>query len=537
MSKKSFGLWGVGVMLALLAMMLMPTAALARQGSTTFNLRVVGTLEAMNADNVVVSGQTFDTTTAEVEAGLAVGDLVEVRFVLDLSTGERTATAVTKFEVPLPELAFVGELEELGMDFVVVAGHTFDTTTAKVEADLVAGDLVRVRFTIEADGTLIASEVHMVEAPNQPTPPTTEFTVLGRLQALDATSVEVAGRTFDTTNAEVEADLTVGDWVMVTFTVAEDGTLIASSVAAAELPQPSNAPEHPAMMVGELEALNADSIVVRGQTFDTTNAEVEAGLAVGDWVRVEFTVATDGSLVATKVAKLQLPQHPNSFSTIGELTELNTDTALIGGLTYDVTGATIEEGVEVGDLVRVTFGIETADSIVTLVASEIQKLGSSVNDPSAPPSGQPPVNQPSVGQAPQNPQPANQNPQPPANPVPSNNNASNMSLNIIGQLEAISTISITVNGQVISTTSLNVAADLEVGMTVRVEIRIVNGVVSGSVTVATNPSAPANSPNLPNPANPINPVNPGNLPVQPPQIPNGQPPQIPPVPACPPQCS
>ncbi len=554
MSQKLLGYWKstsvVLIAIALLVAMVAP--AVAQDGGPNFTLRVVGILEALNSDNVVVSGQTFDITNATVAADLEVGDLVQVTFTLDLATGERTAISVTLFELPplpTPELNLVGELEEIGADYVVVYGFTFDTTNAEVDEGLVVGDLVRVRFTVAEDGSFIASEVHKTNLPTPPAPPTGELVIYGRLDAIEADSLTVAGRIFDTTNAEVEAGLEVGDWVLVTFTIAEDGSLVASSVILAESPeppQPPTPPQHPHVMVGELETLNADSVVVKGQTFDTTSAEVEEGVAEGDWVRVEYTVAEDGSFVATHVAKLQLPQRPNVFTTIGELTELNADTAIIGGLTYDITEATIEEGVEIGDLVRVTFHIENTDSTITLVAVEIQKLATlpnNPNNPTQPPVGQPPVGQPPVNQplqngtpqAPQNPS----NPQNPGNPAaqPPNNNSSNVTMTIVGVLEAIGTDSITVNGQVIRTMGLNVAPGLQVGMTVRVEVRIMNGVVSGFVnmvqTQTNNPAQPpVNQP--PNNQPPVNqPPNgqPPQLPTLPP--PNGQQPPVPPLPTQP----
>ncbi len=548
MSQKLLGHWrSISIVLVAIALLVaMAVPAVAQEGGTNFTLRVVGILEELNTDNVVVSGQTYDTTNATVAADLAVGDLVQVIFSLDLATGERTATSVTLFELPpfsTPELNLVGELEDIGADYIVVYGLTFDTTNAEMDEGLAVGDLVRVRFTVAEDGSFVASEVHETNLPTPPVPPTGELVVYGRLGAIDADSVTVAGRIFDTTNAEVEAGLEVGDWVLVTFTIAEDGSLIASSVILAESPQPPQPPtppQHPHVMVGELEALNTDSVVVNGQTFVTTDAELETGLAVGDWVRVEYTIAEDGSFVASKVAKLQFPQRPNIFTTIGELTELNTDTAVIGGLTYDITEATIEAGVEIGDLVRVTFRIESTDSTVTLVAIEIQKLATLPNPPNHPSVGQPPINQPPVNQPPVNPpqngapqNPANpQNPQnpgspavqPPANqtPVPPNN-SSNIAMTVIGVLEALGADSITVNGQVISTVGLNVAPDLQVGMTVRAEIRIMNGVMAGYVIMVQNQ---ANNPNQPQVSTVLPPVNqPPNAPS--PQMPTIQPPNNP----------
>ncbi len=561
MSQKLLGYWKSSsvILIAIAQLVAMVAPAVAQEEATALTLRVVGILEELNTDSVVVSGQTFDTTNATIAADLEVGDLVQVSFTLDLATHERTAISVTLFELPplpTPELNLVGELEEIGADYVIVYGFTFDTTTAEVDEGLEVGDLVRVRFSVAEDGAFVASEVHKIDMPTPPAPPIGELVIFGRLDAIEADSVTVAGRVFDTTNAEVEADLTVGDWVLVSFTIADDGALIASRVVLSEQPeppQPPTPPQHPHVIVGELETLNADSVVVKGQTFDTTSAEIEEGLAVGDWVRVEYTVAEDGSFVATHVAKLQLPQRPNVFTTIGELTELNSDTAVIGGLTYDITEATIEDGVEIGDLVRVTFHIENTDSTITLVAVEIQKLATLPNNPNnpiQPPVGQPQVGQPPVNQPPQNGTPqAPQNPsnpqnpsyptgQPPLNqtPVPPNN-SSNVTLTIVGLLEAIGADSVTVNGQVFSTVGLNVAPGLQVGMTVRVEVRIMNGVVSGFVNMV---QAQTNNPAQPPLNQPPNNQPPVNQPPngQPPQLPtllppNGQQPPVPPLPTQP----
>ncbi len=142
------------------------------QGIMADEMELVGMLNSLDPATAVVGGLTFDVTGAEIEADLAVGDLVEVhamqaeggawiareikRFVSESTSG--TGDESAEGEMEAEDFEIVGTLEELGAGYVVVSGQTISTEGAEMQDPLVVGALVKVEGNFAGDA-LVATEV------------------------------------------------------------------------------------------------------------------------------------------------------------------------------------------------------------------------------------------------------------------------------------------------------------------------------------------------------------------------------------------
>ena len=163
-------------------------------------LEIVGTLDSLVSDAAVVNGLAFDLAVAEVQTGLAAGDLVKVhaglstngdwiareieRFVPgaadgsgtddssaddsaddngtddnstdDNSTGNSTGNLLPRFEDG--EFEIVGTLTDVSEGLIVVAGQQVDITGAEMHGTPLLGALVKVHLSL-VNGQWVAREV------------------------------------------------------------------------------------------------------------------------------------------------------------------------------------------------------------------------------------------------------------------------------------------------------------------------------------------------------------------------------------------
>ena len=187
-----------------------------------------------------------------------------------------------------------------------VNGLSVDASGAQITAPLAAGLAVRVEGTPQIDGSILATEVKSADTGLMPG----ELEIRGTLDSLAATQAVVGGVTFDISIAEIQPGLLAGDLVKVHASLSQTTTTWIARELALFIPD-QTVPSSPVdnnfssgddhfEIVGTLEAVNVGSIVVSGQTIDTTNAEVQGALVVGMVGKVEL-VQSDTSLVAREV--------------------------------------------------------------------------------------------------------------------------------------------------------------------------------------------------------------------------------------------
>lgn len=128
--------------------------------------------------------------------------------------------------------------------------------------------------------------------------------------------------------------------------------------------------------VGEIEALTTTTITINGQVIDISTAELNTALAVGEVVKVEGTLESDGSITARELYAVEDDDLlPGEVEIIGPITALDGDTITIGGLVIHVAEAELSDDLvlEVDAVVKVHMSL-VADTagVESWVAREVK---------------------------------------------------------------------------------------------------------------------------------------------------------------------
>jgi hypothetical protein len=122
-----------------------------------------GVVEEVLPNGYRIAGITVVVTaTTRIDGPIAVGDLVEVKGVLQ---ADGTVLAfrihVEKPERKGAEIEFKGVVEEVLPNGYRVSGRTVVVTaTTRIDGPIAVGDLVEVKGVLQADGTVLASRIH-----------------------------------------------------------------------------------------------------------------------------------------------------------------------------------------------------------------------------------------------------------------------------------------------------------------------------------------------------------------------------------------
>jgi riboflavin synthase alpha subunit len=305
-----------------------------------------------------IGGLDFRTTNATVIVGNPqLGDRVAVNGHL-APDGTRLADVIVLLSRALQNrFEFSGPVETIGSDQWTIAGRTVAVSpTTQIDDGLKVGDLVKTDGVIRPDGTLLAENIRLLTEPGLP------FEFTGLVQQMGSTAWTVSGISLAVTaTTEIEAGLQVGDLVKVEGHILPNGTWLADEIKRA--PEFENRFEFTGIVQ------HMAPWTVSGITFTTTEqTEIDAGIEIGDRVKVEGRILADGAWLAEEIRLLD--EEPLAFEFIGQVTHI--DPWIVSGITFTVNSSTtIESGIVVGDRVRVT-GIVQPDG--SLLAQRIELL-------------------------------------------------------------------------------------------------------------------------------------------------------------------
>ena len=229
--------------------------------------------------------------------------------------------------------------------------------------------------SVKPDGTFVASAI-----------------VVGRIESVELRgaieSIDSAGGSFKllgqtiatnvstafsgaTTRGPVKslADLKAEDHVEVTAVVSGSG-LLALRVQAERAPEP---PTQHVEFSGKVESIGTDAWVIAGRRVKiTSTTEIKGSPAVGDTVKVEALLASDGTLTALEIGKVDQPPAGEHVEFAGKVESEGMDAWVISGRRVKITSTTeIKGSPAVGDTVKVE-ALLAADG--TLTAIEIKKI-------------------------------------------------------------------------------------------------------------------------------------------------------------------
>ena len=131
-------------------------------------------------------------------------------------------------------------------------------------------------------------------------PPAFEYALQGEISAIDANHWTVNGVTFTVDPRAASAlSYTANDWVSVRGRVLADGSYTADHIANAEDEQPNG------YFTGSVESMAASNWVISGKNVLVDNStKISPDIKVNDPVKVTFVNQSDGTWLATAIAKL-----------------------------------------------------------------------------------------------------------------------------------------------------------------------------------------------------------------------------------------
>lgn len=315
--------------------------------------------------------------------------------------GNAVRSASAKFTLPLfvskpaasEDVLKIGTIDVKGIvdlvatDSISVNGLSFkiDTTT-QIEGAPAVGDSVEVKAFLLADKTYFALKVEKLDelfaAP--------KFEFSGVVETMAADMLTVSGVEIGLApTAKVDTGIEVGAFVEVSGTI-EAGKLVASAVSLEVKAGMAVKVE----WIGVIDSISGTTYVVSGKTVNTDAATVISGtLAVGNVVKVEALLNTDGSFMATAINLVQSQTDKNTEDHQGEdsddqgedqsedesgkevemagTVDSFSDTSIVvGGVTFAINDKTEIEGtLAVGAMVKIE-GVTQTDG--TTIAHEIE---------------------------------------------------------------------------------------------------------------------------------------------------------------------
>jgi hypothetical protein len=251
-----------------------------------------GIVDSIGADSWTISGRTVRVDEISViEDGIEAGDTVEVRGGI-AQDGTFWASEIRLVDETEQPFEFVGVIDEIaGSDWTISGISIKVDGDTEIGEGLEAGDVVKVKGHIQADGTWLAESITLADEDEL------KFEITGPVESMDPWVV--AGVEFETDEAtEIDEGIAVGDRVKVVGRILEDGRWVAGEIKLIEEDQSLRFE-----FVGKVASI--EPWVIGGVAVATDeNTEITEGIEVGDIVRVEGTIRPDGTLLAEEIELL-----------------------------------------------------------------------------------------------------------------------------------------------------------------------------------------------------------------------------------------
>lgn len=277
-------------------------------GSLSFK----GVVESIGAESYVVSGVEFRIDALTIISGEpVVGDTVKVKaFVLPDST--HYALKIEKFDhtFDTAKFEFEGIVETMDAALWTVSGLAVTVNVdTMIDPAIAVGSYVTIEGYVDA-GVMTANEIKLQGELSEEAGVEIEF--YGIIESIAEGSYGINGLTVNTDEStEIKGDLAVGDLVKVEGLLNADGTVLAHEIKPAFAPNgrpddknkgDDDHEEDEIKMIGSVESISDTLWIVAGTGFlvdDST--KIEGDPAIGDTVKVEATIQTDGTYLAKEI--------------------------------------------------------------------------------------------------------------------------------------------------------------------------------------------------------------------------------------------
>ena len=182
-----------------------------------FPFHFAGVVQSVNADTWVISGQTIHLDeNSQIIGNPDVGDVVAVNGRI-LNDSIWLAHTIRLLESQAPDFAFTGIVNSI--DPWIVAGIGFSTEPwTVIEPNINVGDRVRVRGTILADGTWVATSIQLLDTPNSQI-----ISIVGTVASINPWVINGLPLIVDSSTVII-GNITVGTLVQARIELLPDGT-------------------------------------------------------------------------------------------------------------------------------------------------------------------------------------------------------------------------------------------------------------------------------------------------------------------------
>lgn len=297
----------------------LPAGAEARLSADGQSAQVefTGVVDSIAADQWVVSGQVLLLTPqTAIDSSISVGNSVKVYATV---TADGAVTA-NKIELPIagssPAVAqstpgafddnddeFTGVVEAINPDSWLVSGQTFAfTAQTEIKDNIVVGDLVKVHFVTNPDGTMTATEIERATAatPDPSATATADQEFTGKVEAFSPEAWTVKGQVFQVTpQTEIKDAIFLGDVVKVHYIANPDGSFTAREIELAGNNQAHNSEKK---LTGILEQISSTQATISGVVvYITPQTVLDSGLVIGQKVKAEVITGPDGKMTALEI--------------------------------------------------------------------------------------------------------------------------------------------------------------------------------------------------------------------------------------------
>jgi hypothetical protein len=345
-----------------------------------------GILSAINGDTWIVNGvNVIVGPRIEIKGNPRVGGQVKVEGQLQANGSvlarEITGIGLNPTQSSRPERGaeIRGLIRAMNGNTWLVDGFTVIIgERTEITGSPMVGSPVKIVGQLQADGSLLAREVKVLEREGTRTPEAGKVEFRGLLRAMNGDTWIIDGVTVIVSRrTQIEGNPMVGDMVKVEGQRQGDGTVAAREIKVLEREGTRTPEAGKVEFRGLLRAMNGDTWIIDGVTVIVSRrTEIKGNPVVGDVVKVEGQRQGDGTVAAHEIEVVGrdatgTPVAGIEIEFTGTLQVMDGGRFVVNGITVVLgPNAEVKGPLGVGDLVKV-HGTPQADGSV--IAREIER--------------------------------------------------------------------------------------------------------------------------------------------------------------------
>lgn len=259
--------------------------------STQVALKYRGTVDAVTATTLTLSGQTFSVaTTQDLTTLFTPGTAFEIQFRQN-QDGSISIDQFKSWDGSVEyDVEFKGLVDSVTAGTITLNGETFTVAnTEDLTTLFTPGEVYEIKYLFNTDGTISIIAFHSEGEDDENNEYDVEFK--GMVEAVTPDTITLNGETFTVANTEDLTTLfTQGEVYEIKYLFNADGTI---SIVAFH----SEGDDYDVEFKGLVEAVTADTITLNGETFTVANTEDLTTLFIpGEMYEIKYLFNEDGSI-------------------------------------------------------------------------------------------------------------------------------------------------------------------------------------------------------------------------------------------------